>query len=474
MKRRVAIVGNNIAALVSALSLAEQGCNVTLLNAAPGWGGHFSGLELGSWRFDPGMVLYEFGAFNNDVSADILSYDPGLRNDCGRFAAQVQSYVGKHVPTAVVPVPTMLFRGRVYPDLIIANQVSSLRMMDAGDQRRIESELAEICTTRDKSLHPSGKAKGGKFANADFAAISLANHGRFLHDNIMEPLCRKILGVPTSEILSRYHRAAWLPLYYPETLLSQFGPMPQRLAITQFHYPEEEMAGGLAGALARAAQAHPNVRVLRSTVIGIDDAANPVLRLADGQSALADNIVWALDAATLINAVAPGESMQPQARASIGLCFIAIPADHVKRDFSTLFVIEPESAVYRVTNQDNCATSGASTHRLVAEFSTDRLESRGITGAAAQQQAILHELAELGLIAAPESVAYCEVKSMKSVLMIPNTANRDAFDKQKLWLDSRLPGVRIVGPSAGFFAGSMNDQIIQGLKIGAELGEATA
>lgn len=470
----VTLVGNTLAVLVAAQSLAERGRQVTVVSPAPGWGGHFASLEVGEYWFDAGMILYEFSAFNTEPAPDVLTYDADVRNDCGRFTSVVREFVERRITTVPTPVPQMMFRGRVYPDLIIGNRLDALRSMAPSDQRQIQRDLHAAGARRDPAFHASRKTAGPEFERADFASVSVANHGRAFHDWFLEPLCRKILGVSTADILARYHRVGWLPLYYPETLLSQFGPDPERLPATQFHYPAAGTAGALARALAAEVERHPNVRLLRSAMTEVRARPPFVLRLKDGSSIDAMELVWGLDASTLIALVAPAMPPPHYSRGSIGLCFIAIPSDRVQVEISTLFVIDPDCAVYRVTDQDGCAGSGATVRRLVVEFDAREIERRGLRDPAAQQEAVVSELAERGVIDSPTSVLYCSMRSMKNVLMVPNRGNRDLFDDQRAWVARQCPDVRLVGPAAGFFAASMNDQIVQGLKVGAALGGGRA
>jgi hypothetical protein len=466
MAGTVVIAGNNLAALVAAESLAEAGTEVTIVNPAPAWGAHFAGLELGGRRFDPGMVLFEFSAFNGESSPDILSYDPHKRNDCGRFAGLVRNYVDARVPTVQAPGPAMLLDGRMLPDMVIANHVQALAMLGGQTRERVRSELATICAGGPGRLHASRKALDPQFTDIDFATVSLANHGRTLHNILFEPLCQKILGVGCGDILAPFHRAAWLPLFYPETLLSQFGATPQTLPPTAFHYPSEGSASALARILGARVEANARIRILRSAVRAF---CSSVLELADGSTILAPELAWAMDPGTLIAAAEPDFPRAIYARASIGLCFVAVPREQVSLSISALFVADPARAIYRVTDQEVCAGMATGEHRLVVEFNPGILASRGFVEPAGQQQAILHELAELGVIATPQSVAYCAIKILNNALMIPNSANRDMFRQQMDWLHCHLPAVKLAGPSAGFHAGAMNDQIVQGLKLGAEL-----
>jgi hypothetical protein len=416
------------------------------------------------------MVLYEFSAFNAEDAPDVRSYDPERRNDCGRFAALVGEYIGARIGTAAIPDPAMLLTQGPVPDMVIANHVASVVALDKISGGRINDELAAICASDKSPLHASEKSASARFKDADFATVSIANHGRTLHDLLFEPLCRKILGASCRDLLASYHRAAWLPLYYPETLLSQFGAAPQQLPPTRFHYPAEGSASALVRALAIEVGANPQIHVVHGAMRSISGGATHTLELVDGSRFTADDFAWTLDPGTLMSLVDPGAPRSVFSRASIGLCFAAVPQRRITNRTSTLFIPAADRAAYRVTDQEVCAGIAAAEHRLVIEFSPIALAARGIHKPEQQQQALFQELTDSGLIDAPESVAYCAVKIFDNALMIPTSANRSLFQTQLSWLQQRLPSAHLAGLSAAFHTSAMNDQIVQGLKLGALLG----
>ena len=55
-----AVVGSNVAAMLSAIGLADRGVPVVLITQSPRLGGHFAGLTAGGHLFDAGMTFLEF------------------------------------------------------------------------------------------------------------------------------------------------------------------------------------------------------------------------------------------------------------------------------------------------------------------------------------------------------------------------------------------------------------------------------
>lgn len=463
------IVGNNVAAMVAALELARRGCPVRLLNPGRGWGGHFAGFQRDGRRFDAGMILMEFGAFNAEASPDLQDYDPARRNDCGRFAGRVGEYIQGLLPCREIPTPSMLHGGRILPDLFIANRFEVLQALPPAQAARIRGELEQICSTPRGRLHASRKLADSLFLDTDLETVSTANHGASLHAELFEPLCRKIAGCATREVIALYHRVPWLPLFHPETLLSQFGDSPQQLPATRFHYPAAGRAGALAESLAERIAAHPGVEVIEVQPVSARVRGSTVLlQLADGRELATENLAWAGDPGRLLGLLHPLAAQPSYQRASVGLGFMTIPARKLLHSFSTLYMPDARYASYRITDQEVCAGLDAAEHRLVVEFHPPA-ELPG-PEAASGEVMLARELVDMGLIESPESITWSATMTLNQALMHPGWHNRRQFLGQLAWLQEELPGAALIGASAGFFASSLSDQVVQGLKLAGAWG----
>ena len=238
---------------------------------------HFSPILKGGLKFDAGMILMEFDALREPERTrfpDIGEYLRGL-------------FEFNEV------LPKMLWKGEIHPDLYIANQLDAVAGMDFPAVDFIPNEIAD-----------KWKQNGPDDYNLNQA--SRIRHGDQFHDTFIEPMCAKILGIPTSEVVARYHRCAWLPLYWPQTLRNRES-LP-----TRFWYPRK----GYAGILAEH--------------FGTGEAKNhqPVV-----------------------------------SRVEIKLTFVVAKPT---REFQTLFVVDP-SPIYRITNQDACAGLNPKYQRFVIE-----------------------------------------------------------------------------------------------------------
>lgn len=234
-------------------------------------------------KFDRGMILCEFSALREPEATRFPQIGAWLR--------------AKDIEFNEVPTPQMLYKGRLCPDLYIANQLDAVPEGNYYKARRAEWQYDKSAWRDEFHLR----------------AASVMSHGKKFHETFIEPMCRKITGRSSSEIAAKYHRAAWLPLYWPQTLRAR------KSIPTPFHYPRAGYAGDIRGKLPQSERAHE--------IIGGN--------------------------------VADAEGVQ------INLAFVLA---HPRQNFSVAFIVD-DSPIYRVTNQDACAgTVGHGYSRFVVEY----------------------------------------------------------------------------------------------------------
>ncbi len=261
----------------------------------------FRPVEHWGRKFDRGSVLFEFSALREPEATRFPAIGAWLR--------------AKGIEFNAVPTPQMLWRGRLWPDLFIANQLEAL-------------PEGEFHSTFDETILSTRHGKHSDDYPLYWASRSV--HGEKFHWEFIEPLCRKITGRPSSEIAARYHRAIWIPLYWPQTLRAR------KSIPTAFHYPRAGYAG---------------------CVIDVVHGGAP----------------------RTISQQKPATA-QPMDAVEIAIAYlIAQP----KQYFSVAFIVD-ESPIYRVTDQDVCAGLSAEHHRLVVEYRGEcnvaqELERLGLT-----------------------------------------------------------------------------------------------
>jgi hypothetical protein len=462
----VVLVGNSLSVMVAAIEVARQGTDVAIVHGGKGWGGHFSTVSSNGASFDIGMVLYEFTSYNSRGTAhDVRTYDPSIRNDAGRFCQTVQAYIDRHQSTHTIATPNMYVAGEVHEDILIANALTALKHLPFAPT--VRDELQKVVAHPPAHLHASHKHVGDDFTAFDYHTASLANHGETFHARLIEPFSQKLLGLPTDDILALYHRVAWLPLYYPETLLSFMQGTPQTLPPTVFSYPDGECVGNLAYRLKAKMDADKRVTVLPDRLERIEQTDDDqfTLRFSGRDHITADRLAWANSLSDALRVNELSDQVETYEKASITLAFVLIRENALNRDFTVLSIVDPDISTYRVTNQSRCGGERQHQARLVVELNPDYAASRNGPPACDISNAIAQDLVVLKIIRSARDIDAIEVKQMTNALMLPTARNHAAMMHEMSAVRGAAPCLSLMGPASGFFSSSLNDQIVQGLKF---------
>lgn len=449
------IYGSGLSALVLAERLGSSGRQVVLANPGKSWGGIFNGINIDGDVFDAGMTNFEFDLFG-EPSDNIQDYHPDRKHDVGRYVHFVHHYLSRFVETAPLPVPSMQFGLHVVDDLIISNRFDVLKVIAPQVREAIRTELEAIVAAPNK-LHPRTKSEPSTLlATTSFEQVSLANHGPTFHNLFIGPAFRKILGVSTSEIEGIFHRNGWVPLFYPESLLSQFGPSPQVLKPTAFRYPADVNFGAFIGRIADTVRALPKVRIIDSAKEIEINARASTMRVG-GEEFSFKRLAWGDEPARLLGP--SGEVQQPVRRAGLDLFFLKVKEEGVANRFAVLMDPEADSPFYRVTNQSICAGAPATQHKIILECNSGNWDEESPD----RSRMLNAALCRYGID--PAAVQSCQRRSFKGALAIPSRAQMDEFNHLRERIAQTLPEVELIGASSGYVSVTLNDHIIQALKI---------
>jgi protoporphyrinogen oxidase len=460
------IYGNSVGALISALELAKKH-KVALVNPAPNWGAHFAGLKINNTSFDIGMNYFEFTTFHQQ-SNDLLSYNPDARNDSARFAHLIQKYFEEMGSIVEVPTPLCYFEGVFSKDIVITNELEILRQLPLPLRNKIRKELEDIVKGGKSELHTSNKKKNeALFLNTSYEEVSLANHGYTFHNTFIEPLCKKIFNISSKDIPALFHRVAWTPLFYPETLLDAFDHPEKQLAPTIFHYPGEGYFAKCIETLTERSQDNTNITIVREKTDRIAIDENYVFHFGDKQAS-AKHLVWCGDLPTLLAATGINSAVPEFRKASIALVFLTISKSLLVKEFSTLYVCDENEMIYRITNQDYSAQNNSDTVRMVFEFNNDLLAAKGITDDHGLIENVQKFLNTSGITEATMPSTQFAVKIFKNAVNLPVLSNFNTFTKLHATVREQLKDVELIGAAAGFVATSFNDQVVQAMKLGVK------
>lgn len=458
------ICGNNTGALVSAIELAKKH-SVAIINPSTNWGGHFSGLPINGENFDIGMNFFEFTTFHKS-SNDIMSYNPSVRNDSARFFKLVEEYAASRVDYVEVDDIKVLAYGIYAKDIIMANSLDILKKLPIEIIQKIKSEVEYILKNGNKTLHASQKKINEKlFLNTSYYEVSVANHGMTFHELFVEPFCKKTFNISSKDCPALLHRIAWTPLFYPETILKGLNG-EDNLAPTLFHYPKKGYFSAFTESLLTEIKANKNITILPYKINYLKKLDIYELTF-DEEIITSKKIVWCNDLLTLLQTTKADLFEYSFQKASVTLAFCFVDKSNIKKEFSSLYVCDKSTPVYRITNQEYSAKkTEENLTKLVLEFNFDVLNEFSLDSDEKIIKGINNFLIQNDIVNTTLNASDITIKTLKNAINIPTLYNFNNFEKLAKVTRNLLPEVELVGPASGFVSTSFNDQIVQALKIG--------
>jgi hypothetical protein len=449
----VLLAGNNLAMLVAVSELARRGRRVRLCSDAKPLGGHFAGMRLQGQGYDIGMVMLE-QVRSATPDDDLRHYRSNVRNDWTRFGHLAWRWLEQQGALQRVPTPECQVGGRIGPDYLIANRLDLLSglglpgpdSLPAGDPR-----------------HPSHKTEPGPYDSLSYAQAAQRCHGHSFHAQAIEPFVRKLMGVGSDGFLARYHRAAWAPLFYPDTLRAALAGQPTGLQEYPFWTTPSGFVGQLVADLQARLQAHPCVVLDHDPLLGMQaDGSGLRLHTAGGSHTGRAGAALGLTAErcrALLDL--PPQAAQPAA--SVVVAFFQVRVSSIGRPTGCLMVVDDDHASYRLSDQDALAGRDAEYHRVTVEASPERLAA--LYPGQTAEAALAQELRALMQVGDPAGVQVLKCITARNAISLPTQAAIDAAEQARQALALALPGVWLTGNLLGYGVASFNDQIVQGLQL---------
>ncbi len=449
------LIGNNMALLVAAVELVRRGRRPTLITDGKPLGGHFAGAQIGEARFDVGMVLLEKLA-PTAAHARLNTYDPLQRNDWTRFADRAAAWLDACEPLVRAPTPECLVEGRFVPDYLITNRLDVFRGANVASPPQLG---------RDDPRHATHKNTGAAYEQLSYADAAQANHGDALQARFIEPFVRKLTGHGSEVLLARYHRAAWAPLYYPETLTAALRGDPIGIDEYPFWTSHTGCIGDLVARLCDQVSNSDRVRIVAEPTTSLQHDEDGWCATTASGSVTSDRLALGLtvERARALFGLAP---LSAPLAASVVVMFCLVRAEAIHRHTACLMVVDEALATYRLTDQDALADRDPPWHRVVVEASPDSLLY--LANGRTQQDILLSELRQLLSLAGDDAVQVLKTVTARNALVLPTAEEIDRSAAAHTELASIAPGARLTGGLLGYGATSMNDQIIQGLKMAEE------
>jgi hypothetical protein len=380
-----------------------------------------------------------------------------VRNDWTRFGDVASRWMREQVELRRVPTPTCLLDGKVVPDHLLSNRLEALAGADAPE-----------ALPRSDPRHPSHKSEPGAYDTLSYAEAATLNHGAALHERFIEPFVRKLLGVSSDSFLARYHRAAWVPLFYPETLAKAVRGEPAGLAEYPFWTTPNGFVGQLVLNLREKLAALPNVTLVTAPLQSLKQQAGRWTAVVEGgQSFESNSLALGLtpDRACLLLGTEPSP---PGAAASVTVLFAKVRAERIAQKHGCMMLLDDEQAAYRLSDQDALAGLNPDWHRVTLEASPQRLVDRH--PALSAEAALKLELAALLGVPLDDESAIQVLKCItaRNTLVLPTAEQVARADTASAAFAKAAPCAVLTGSLLGYGVASLNDQLVQGLKISEE------
>ena len=458
------LVGSGIGVMAAAVLLGARR-RIAVVNPSPNWGGIFGGIKINNRQFDIGMVFFEFNSFY-PLSEDLSSYNSSRYNDSARFLQLTKRFWEQRLDFREAPKVKSLLGGNFFGDIMVANQPDVLQSFPDSIKSKIRKELDTLAMTK-ASLHASRKhSEKDKFLEASYKDVSIANHGETLHRQLFGPFCRKVLGVYEHEMIALFHRIAWCPLYYPETLLSAVRGEELMLPDMRFHYPRDGHFGVTVEVLYGEMSQNKNITMIRDKPVGMI-ASDPSLSFTNDKIT-AKKIIWGADMGQLLSLLDGAPSLPQLEKSSITMVFVETDKKPLVSDFSTAFVCDEDECIYRMTHQSgSCVESPVA--QFIFEINGDILQEKGIES---DEEVISHvkRFVRRTEVFDPENGASFTVRHFGNSLTLPTLENFERFTTAKEGVGTLYDNIDYIGSSAGFAVGSFNDQIVSALQLEGKYG----
>jgi hypothetical protein len=192
---KIKIFGGSLINLALAECLYKNNKEFSWYTLGEKVGGHFSGINIQGNFVDLGMVLLEFG------SSSIKEFD-GV-GDIKAFQALVKFFDRYDTEPASIKVK---FKSSIHPDYIISDNCKLIW------EQNYPSNSTMVC--------PSQKWQLDYFDSTTYHEYCRTAYPEF-YSELLERFANKISYGGHEKMSCRYHRSAWLPLYYPNTVSGQ-------------------------------------------------------------------------------------------------------------------------------------------------------------------------------------------------------------------------------------------------------------
>jgi len=448
MSKKIAVVGSNFASLIF-LGLAQRrGVDVLYFDLATSLGGHFKGIRVGDRSLDLGMNFLDLSYDDRNEEKPLSTFETTRRYGWLAHTSQVREVLEDIFHPILAPAPTLIHCGDMGPDILFGDNLDLLK-----DKKAAPPDEDKACFK-----HPRYKLATGVYDYLSYAEASNTNNGQFIHEQFATPWLKK-LGVDAHEILARYHRHVWLPLYYPESIdsfiktgIPDFAPYPL--------YRPKDRTIAEAVLLASESLFLKEGISRRSQPDHIESQSNGLWSI-EGDSDW--EIIWCCRPEEILNFLGLQQEAPKvkTAGSPLGIAFFKLP--------SSSTVLEKTTCIFNTSPHHlSCRLFGQNDGAISVEYSLHRAFEKNLS-----KETIIatlcSELAEILKITAPTPADLTHHLQSRNAILPPTHQNVRSLNNFHKFLSRRYPRIRLTANLNGFGLSSMNDQVAQSLFHAYEL-----
>lgn len=453
----VNILGNNFSALYLAYKLIDKGVRVRIFLDGCRPAGHFAGIRFQDSLFDIGMVFLEQPSMQSNSDRRLENFSPEKRYDWLRYGQILNHEIEKAFsPVRAHPVK-VLYKKNLWPDHMISDRLDILALLP--------TVMPEMFNSLESPIHAKYKNHAECYKKISIDVASIFNHGEEMHRKIILPFLEKITRQDPKTLMAKFHRALWLPLYWPETIIQTVGGKFSGLEEYKFLKTE---AGTIAEkiisieAQVRSAQ---NIEVITSRIVKAKWRTNSIELETDDYNfnVQPDCIGIGLGRFCELFGLRPVEISDTE---DLVVCFFLVNSEILPADsFSVINILDDEYKIYRVSNQGKCAKTGKV--KLSVEANLKLLKTSKNSNKL--EDIITAELAQI-FSTHPSQFDERKIVVAKNALVLPTFSNVISHEKKTQEIAHLFPRGNFSGHLLGYNLASLNDQMAQALQLYFKLG----
>lgn len=232
------VFGDNLASAVFAFERIRAGLDVLIASDGP-ITTKFSGMTFGAFRVDRGMVLIE-PERKGIAKTGIENYNGEYRSNAIQYLGSVAEWLQETSLQFEATKVETYFRGQTVKDFFISDSLEIFAQFTAAETSVVQKELEITRVRLDSENHPKNKNGNVWYESRKYVDVAQRIFGETFFSLVLAPYLQKLYGSECGELVASEHRSAWLPIFYPESLLLGASGRETQIDEKVFIYPTNQ------------------------------------------------------------------------------------------------------------------------------------------------------------------------------------------------------------------------------------------